>query len=365
MVSRAGLPRETDVFVVGGGPAGLAAALTARRAGLDVVVADRLQPPLDKACGEGLMPDGVAALAHLGIALDGKHGLPFRGIRFVDGDLRAEARFARGVGFGIRRPDLHRMLAERACDAGVVLAWRMSVDGLHPEGVRVGDTVVRCRWIIGADGIHSRLRGWAGLPHAWAGIQRIGLRRRFRIRPWTDLVEVYWGPRCQAYVTPVAPDEVCVTVVGDAVKGRLSELASLFPSLASRLGDAELAGPARGAMTRSMKLRAVADGRIALIGDASGSVDAVTGEGLSLAFRQAAALGSALKAGTLTGYEAWHRRLATRPLLVARVLLLMGGHDALRRLALRGLAAAPRLFERLLSAHLAGPAAADFVSDHA
>ncbi|MGB8062426.1 MAG: FAD-binding protein, partial [Candidatus Sulfotelmatobacter sp.] len=49
---------STDVFVIGGGPAGLAAAIAARKCGLRVIVADAAQPPIDKACGEGLMPDG-------------------------------------------------------------------------------------------------------------------------------------------------------------------------------------------------------------------------------------------------------------------------------------------------------------------
>ena len=58
---------STDVFVIGGGPAGLAAAIAARQRGFRVIVADGMRPPIDKACGEGLMPDGLAALERLGI----------------------------------------------------------------------------------------------------------------------------------------------------------------------------------------------------------------------------------------------------------------------------------------------------------
>ena len=50
--------KSTDIFVIGGGPAGLATAIAARQRGFDVVVADGAQPPIDKPCGEGLMPDG-------------------------------------------------------------------------------------------------------------------------------------------------------------------------------------------------------------------------------------------------------------------------------------------------------------------
>ena len=74
----------TDVFVVGGGPAGLAAAIAARRRGLDVLVADCSAPPLDKACGEGIMPDGLAAARSLGLDLEAA-GYPFRGICFSGG----------------------------------------------------------------------------------------------------------------------------------------------------------------------------------------------------------------------------------------------------------------------------------------
>src|SRR5689334_25022502 len=94
---------SVDVFVAGGGPAGLAAAIAARRRGLDVTLADGARPPIDKACGEGIMPDGVAAARALGVAVD---GVPFRGIRFRDGESTAEATFPRGEGLGMRRTEL-------------------------------------------------------------------------------------------------------------------------------------------------------------------------------------------------------------------------------------------------------------------
>ncbi len=70
---------RTDIFVVGGGPAGLAAAIAARLKGFDVVVADAAQPPIDKACGEGLMPDSLDTLRTLGIAFDPEQSFVFRG----------------------------------------------------------------------------------------------------------------------------------------------------------------------------------------------------------------------------------------------------------------------------------------------
>ena len=58
---------DTDVLIAGGGPAGLASAINARQQGLSVIVAEPRDNPIDKACGEGLMPGGLAALAALGV----------------------------------------------------------------------------------------------------------------------------------------------------------------------------------------------------------------------------------------------------------------------------------------------------------
>ncbi len=346
------LPADTDVFVVGGGPAGLAAAMAARRNGFEVVVADRAHPAIDKACGEGLMPEGVAALRRIGVELGRGHGLPFRGIRFVDNELEAEAFFPHHAGLGLRRTLLHQLLVECAENAGVMTYWQARVDALDPCGVKVGGQTVRCRWIIGADGFHSRVRQWAGLLPAWKRMRRMGLRQHFRVRPWTDLVEVYWHKHCQAYVTPVGPEEVCIAIVGSAKDARITDIATLFPQLAKRLGRAEPMGSQRGAISMSTKLTAVTRGRIALVGDASGTLDAVTGEGLALAFRQANSLGAALAAGDLSTYEMSHRRIARMPRLMERLLLLMDSSDGFRRRALRAVAARPVTFSRLLAVHM-------------
>ena len=158
---------ETDIFIVGGGPAGLAAALAARKRGFEVIVADRSKPPIDKACGEGLMPDGVAALREIGVELTAADAVPFRGIRFLDNDLFAEASFpSSGCGFGIRRTRLHQILAGAAKLAGADLRWQSQAEALEEGGVRVDGRLVRCRWIAGADGFNSRVRQWCGLQPA-------------------------------------------------------------------------------------------------------------------------------------------------------------------------------------------------------
>ena len=364
MVTRIGAPADTDLFVVGGGPAGLAAALAARKRGLQVIVADRARPPIDKACGEGLMPDGVAALREFGVELTAGDGAPFRGIRFLDGELQAEACFPNSeCGFGVRRTRLHEILVRAAEQAGADLWWQSPVEALEEGCVTAGGRRVRCRWIAGADGAFSRVREWCGLQPAWNTERRIGLRQHFRTEPWTNFVEIYWSQNCQAYVTPVGPDEICVALLGTGKEVGVEELPSVFPKLAARLAGATRSGPARGGMSMSMRLDAVTKGSVALLGDASGTVDAITGEGLHLAFRQADALAEAFAAGDLTRYGAAHRRLQRMPQLMARLLLLLDGKQRLRRAAFRSLAAAPSLFNGLLAFHVGARPPSDFSLD--
>src|SRR4029077_15079296 len=101
------------------GPAGLATAILAAQHGLLVVVADHNVFPIDKACGEGLMPDTLAALKTLGIDLSRHEATPFRGIRFREAESAnsVQAEFGHGFGLGIRRTVLHGKLRERAPDA--------------------------------------------------------------------------------------------------------------------------------------------------------------------------------------------------------------------------------------------------------
>ena len=94
---------KVDVFVIGGGPAGLAAAIAARQRGMSVVVADGTEPPIDKACGEGLMPETIAALAELGVEIHPNAGYRFRGIRFLQQEAQVDGEFPQGLGIGVRQ----------------------------------------------------------------------------------------------------------------------------------------------------------------------------------------------------------------------------------------------------------------------
>src|ERR1035437_1124211 len=206
------LPRSTDLFVIGGGPAGLATALAARRRGLDVTLADSSVPPIDKACGEGIMPDGLAAARSLGL-------------------------------------DLHA--------AGVRLAWGVRVSGIAPEGVIADDRLVRARWIAGADGGNSPVRRWAGLDASHHESRRFGFRRHYAVAPWSQYMEIHWGDGCQLYITPIASTEVCVVLISRDHRLRLEDALPGFPEVERRLSAAAPTNLERGGVTASRRLNAV------------------------------------------------------------------------------------------------------------
>jgi flavin-dependent dehydrogenase len=343
---------DTDVFIIGGGPAGLAAAIAARQQGFDVTVADSAIPPIDKPCGEGLMPDGIDALADLGINIPSEDSYPFRGIRFLSSGVRVDASFPLGNGLGIRRTKLHRLMSERAAAVGVNLLWQTVVTGLHPEGVWLGSNLVRSRWIVGADGAHSRVRQWAGLDRHVNHQQRFAFRRHYRVSPWTSCMELHWGTNCQLYVTPVASDEICVAAISRDSRLRLDAAIAEFPEVASRLEGLERTSSERGAVSATRKLRRVYRERTALLGDASGSVDAITGEGLCLSFRQAILLSECFAAGNLNRYQARHRSLARRPALMSWLMLTLEHGDSFRQRVMQAFATEPQTFARMLALHV-------------
>lgn len=336
---------ETDVFVIGGGPAGLAAAIAARQRGMRVIVADGNTPPIDKPCGEGLMPDSRRSAERIGIRIPRSMGFEFRGIRFHGEGRGVEADFPNGPGIGVRRTALHELLIEMALAAGVELRWGTPVSRLDR---------IRARWIVGADGTASRVRGEAGLDAIISESRRFAYRRHFAIAPWTDSMEIWWGAGCQIYVTPVAHDEVCVALISREQGLRIDQaIGRNFPQLREKLAGAPVSSSERGAVTVTRRLKGVARDNVALIGDASGSVDAITGEGICLGFRQAAILADAMAKGDLALYNRAHPRLALKPRLMSKAMLTLDRGTLARRIGLGAMSLQPWTFRALLAVHVA------------
>jgi menaquinone-9 beta-reductase len=353
---------QPEVLIVGAGPAGLAAAIASANKGLHVEVVDAMRPPIDKACGEGLMPDAMRSLAYLGFNLNRDlHKVEnhlLRGIRFVNERTAAsaEAIFPASPGRGIRRTVLHQLLLHRALALGVRFHWENSVQSIEPTStghlLRTNHQTLRARYLIGADGHQSRIATWAGLTKATTYSRRIGLRQHYAIAPWSNFVEVHWSDHGQAYVTPTSANEICVAFVSSRKFLTVDHALTHFPALQRQLASAIPSDAPRGSITLDRTLRRVTANNIALIGDASGSVDAITGSGLGLCFQQAIALANSLYTENLAVYQCAHRRIQRPSRIMSRSLLLIDRFPHLRALTLSAFQRRPLFLEYLLHLHI-------------
>ncbi|OBH92909.1 NAD(P)/FAD-dependent oxidoreductase [Mycobacterium sp. E2733] len=327
---------DTDLLIVGGGPGGLATALHARRQGLSVIVADPREGPVDKACGEGLMPGGLAELTSLGVD---PVGMPFHGIAYVSEHRRAQARFRNGPGRGVRRTTLHAALAARAKEQDT--EWlRTRVTTVRQDAHGVTAAGVRAKWLVAADGLHSQVRRAVGITVTAGTPRRYGVRWHYRVPAWSEFVEVHWSRRGEAYVTPVEPD-----LVGVAILSRGRPDLSWFPRLAGQLagagrGEARGCGPLRQVVSRRVA------GRVLLVGDAAGYEDALTGEGISLAVKQAAAAVAAIADETPWSYELAWQRITRNYRLLTRGLVLASTPPLARRAIVPACTLLPAAFQR-------------------
>ncbi|MGA5443470.1 NAD(P)/FAD-dependent oxidoreductase [Streptomyces griseoincarnatus] len=339
--------RRTDLLVVGGGPAGLATALHAARAGLDTVVAEPRPAPVDKACGEGLMPGAVRALAALGLHAPGH---PLAGIRYVQGPCRVEAPFRRGPGLGVRRTDLHSVLHRAVLDAGVpVLPLRVDDVRQDADGVTVPGAGLRARWLVAADGLHSSVRRSLGLDRRARTTPRYGLRRHYAVPPWTSHVEVHWGQDAEAYVTPLGPQLVGVALLTSRRASYDAQLAG-FAELATRLPSHTAVTPVRGAGPLRRRSRTRVHGRVLFVGDAAGYVDALTGEGVCLALTGARALVANLRRGTPGRYDTDWARATRRYRVLTELLVRTRQQPSLAPHIVPMAARLPRLFAAAVDA---------------
>ena len=322
-------------------------------------VADGARPPIDKACGEGLLPETVASLSAMGVKFGPGQAVSLCGIRFLGAKhrLSVEAMFPRCSGVAVRRTDLHATLLQHATEAGVSFAWGARVTGLSAEGVLCDGATIRSRWIVGADGEASQVRKWM-FPNPPRHEQiRFGFRRHFQLAPWTDFVEVHWGDTCQITVTPVAAEEICLAVTSRNPRMKYQNALREIPELAERMAGAAAAAagsaappPLCGVCGRC----ADADVRWWATHRARSIPSRARDWGWPFPPRQAEALTEALRR-TRSEFPTRPRMPASARsrALMSRLLLLMDAHPWFRETSYCAAGdRSPQLFSRILNIHI-------------
>lgn len=334
-----------DLLVAGGGPAGLACAIEARLLGLTVTVIEPHPGVLDKACGEGLMPGALPYLERLGV---NPEGAPLLGVRYSDRSHTVLHKFTTGAGRGVRRTVLHEALLSRAIDLGVKFE-HTSLENVTQNQDQVAVTCANGqtlfgRYLIGADGLHSKVARVSGMtkPTNSKTTRRFGIRQHFAIAPWSEYIEVFYTDDAEVYVTPVSSGEIGVAVLGRRNTDFLETIGKV-PELGKRIAGASGSSQKFGAGSFPQKTSRRRKGRILLVGDASGYVDAITGEGLRLGFEQAnVAVRLVFERRTEAYDRSWVR--VTRDFRVLTTGLTMFANSRLRNLIVPLAARFPSLF---------------------
>jgi menaquinone-9 beta-reductase len=369
---------ETEVVVVGGGPSGATTALLLAQAGHQVVLIDRARFPRDKACGEGLMPPGVAVLRRLALyeKVLATGARPLRGVTYQHegGHPAASASFPTprtgesGDGLGVRRTTFDAVLVDALRrEPSVTLREGARVTGLvrngstAVKGVATDSDHINAGVVVGADGLHSGVRQWAGLGARSPVQERYGLAGHWRLDVrHRDAITVTLCRGHEWYEAPVGPELLLVSLLTrrlrPPVTARTYEAAARAAIPALR--GAELVSAPLGAAQFRQRARSVADDRVFLVGDAAGYDDPTTGEGLAigmlLAERLARHVHDLLCARTSDAeaarrYRVDHARLVRDRRRVTQLALLMARYPRLSRRAIAHATADPATLSKLLA----------------
>jgi len=296
--------------IIGGGPAGLATAICLAERGFEVTLFEKGTFPIDKVCGEGIMPTGVEFLEQHEVLnlISPNDKREIYGVRYVANNAKTlEGRFKSGFGLGIKRTVLSEALYKKLTHfKNVKISENSEIINIYKNDESVGVEIAERSnnkkyefdYLIGCDGIRSKVRKLCKLEsNKYVEHQRIGARMHFQTKPWSDLVEVYWKDYIEAYITPVGSDIVQFTFIWDNKSVRPQSryrmdvgLKELFPELFERVEGCKQVSKLKTIGPIAVSSKKLYKNRVILLGDAYTYLDGITGEGISIAFKEAECL---------------------------------------------------------------------------
>jgi flavin-dependent dehydrogenase len=332
--------RRAPALIVGGGPAGAAAAIALARGGAMPVVIERCPGERDVVCGGFLGWDAIAALGRLGLDPAALGALPIRGLRLVSGRRSIESKLPR-LAAGLSRRRLDSALLRLAEESGASVLRGRTARALEGDRLRLDDgEEMEAKALFLATGKHE-LRGAAreiggrpvsvglraALPHSDALAEALA---------GTIELHLYDGGYAGLLLQEDGSANLCLIVTRARMTGRpqelVAELIAEAPLLGERIGDMPERWEAVAGVPYGWRARTTRPGRYR-IGDQAAVIASLAGDGIAIALASGASAAHACLAGQ--GAEAWQSefaRRAARPVGVAEKLRQLAAKPLRRRL---------------------------------